>query len=455
MAQEIKQWVPHEYQEDAIQWVLEGFDRENCSALFLQPGLGKTSCSLEVFKRMKAAGKAKTMLIVAPLRVAQQTWPTELRKWINFFDLTYTVLHGADKDVLLKRKTDIYIINYEGLAWLFSQNWKAPDILCFDELSKMKSWSAGRVKLMKIFLPTFKYRVGLTGTPATNGLVDLFSQVYMLDRGTRFGRAITRFKDRYFIQNCFSYKLLPNENTIHEIYEKVATLAFSIDPKKWIELPDEVHNVILIDMPPKLKAQYKELEKEFVVYLENGAVISAKMASVLSTKLRQFLSGKVYTNERNIESVHHIKYEALEDLVEEMAGQPLLVGYMYQHEVPEFKKRFPQAEFIESNTSTVQLIDIINRWNAGKIELLFGHPASVGHGLNLQGACNNVCFYSLDFNLDNTMQFIKRVARQGQKEKSVFIHFLLFKGSIDEYILKTLNGKEMTQQSLLDFINDN
>ena len=449
-----KVYTPHAYQRKGADWLIEKSNPSNGggAALFLDMGLGKTSTTLMAFKRLKDAGLVSTMLIVAPLRVAQTTWPSEIAKWVDFIDLTCVVLHGPKKVELLQKKADIYVINYEGLVWLTSQQWRGADVICFDELTRMKSWKSSRVKALKPFLPTFKRRWGLTGTPAPNGLGDLFSQVYMLDIGLRFGRKVTYFNDTYFKpKTIYSYKLVPYDDAPAAIYEKLQSLAYRIDAGDWIELPEEIHNTVELTLPPKLAAQYNELKEEFIAELEQ-AVITASSASVLSTKLRQFLSGNIYTEAGEVAHVHNEKMGALRELVDDLNGSPVLVGYQYRHEVAVFKKLFPEATFIESSTSKEALQKIVADWNAGKLPVLFGHPQSIGHGLNLQEACNTVVFYSLDFNLENYLQFIKRVARQGQKQKSVIINYLVFKGTIDEYILKVLAGKDTLQNALLNFI---
>jgi SNF2 family DNA or RNA helicase len=450
-------YTPHHYQTEATKWLIEKSEPSNGggAALFLAMGLGKTSSTLQAFKQLKDSGRVKTMLIVAPLRVAQTTWLAEVAKWSEFNNLTYIVVHGKDKEALLKKQVDIYIINYEGLAWLTTQKWQATDIICFDELTRMKNWSSGRVKAIKPFLPLFKRRWGLTGSPVPNGLYDLFSQVYMLDLGRRFGPYITKFRTSYFKPPTIyaPFKNIPYDNSVELIYDKIKDLAFRIEAEDWLTIPTEVHNPILLELPPKLKKDYNVLKKESIVALEAfGGVVTATTAATLSTKLRQFLSGAVYLADREVAQVHTHKLDALKDFVEDIDGNPVLVGYQYQHEIARFKDAFPKATFIESSTKASDLNRIITKWNNGDIPLLFGHPQSIGHGLNMQGACNNIIFYSLDFNLDNFLQFIKRVARQGQKETHVFIHYLIFAGTIDEYLMQVLTEKETVQNTLLDFL---
>jgi SNF2 family DNA or RNA helicase len=447
-------WLPHEYQVNAINFTMENFKRERCSALFLQPGLGKTSITLEVFRMLRQQGLAKKMLVIAPLRVAQNTWPSEMYRWLNFSGMTYAVLHGPNKDREALRDVDVYIINYEGIPWLFSKSkfWQC-DMLVMDELTRLKSWTAQRVKVLKPFLATFKYRLGLTGTPAPNGLQDLFSQIYMLDLGKRFGHRITKFMDRYFKPpSLYSYKREIQPWAPDQIHEKLKDLAFSLDADDWLKLPTEIHNVIHLELPDSLKAKYHELKKEFILQLET-AVITAHSASVLSTKLRQYLSGSVYVDGIP-HPAHSVKYDYLKEFVEDLEG-PLLVAYQYRHEVVRLKALFPHAVVIDNTVKVDQLNTIIRDWNAGKIQMLIGHPQSVGHGLNLQAGGNNILFFSLDYNLETYQQFIKRVSRQGQKESHVFIHYLVFQGTLDEHVLATLQGKDEVQKTLLDFLNEN
>jgi SNF2 family DNA or RNA helicase len=277
----------------------------------------------------------------------------------------------------------------------------------------------------------------------------------MLDLGRRFGPYITKFRTSYFKPPTIyaPFKNIPYDNSIELIYDKIKDLAFRIDAARWLNIPTEVHNPILLELPPKLKVDYNALKKESIVALEAiGRTVTATTAAALSTKLRQFLSGAVYLADREVLQIHEHKLDALKEVIESMNGSPLFIGYQYQHELARFKEAFPKAAFIESSTKAGELSKIIAKWNNGDIELLFAHPQSAGHGLNMQGACNNIIFYSLDFNLDNFLQFIKRVARQGQKETHVFIHYLIFAGTIDEYLMQVLTEKEMVQNTLLDFL---
>lgn len=444
-------WKPHTYQQKGIDFCLDNFKREGSSAFFLPPGMGKTSCSLELFRILKEQGNVQKALIVAPLRVAQSVWPTELQKWLNFVGMTYALLHGPDKDREALRNVDIYIINYEGLLWLLSKPkfWKI-DMLIFDELTRMKSWKSQRVKAIKPFLSTFKYRLGLTGTPAPNGLEDLFSQTYMLDSGLRFGRAKTRFEVMYFYESTYTGKLQLLPGAKESIFKKLENLAYSLDADDHLQLPKEIFNNIYVDLPATLLKQYETLKKEAIVALENEVVITAHTAGVLTTKLRQFLSGNIYVNGK-IEHIHNIKYDYLKEFVEDTT-EPVLIGYQYRHEAEQLLKTIPYAVPIGSGTPIKQLNTIITKWNRGEIPVLIGHPQSIGHGLNLQGGGATILFFSLDFNLENYLQFIKRLSRQGQTAPHVYIHHLVVRGTIDEYLLAVLHSKDSLQTNLLQFL---
>ena len=418
----------------------------------MPPGLGKTSMSLELFMWLRQAGLARKALVLAPLNVAQSVWPFEIKKWLNFLRLTYVVLHGPQKDKLLFADVDIYIINYEGLLWLFDQPkfWKV-ELIIFDELTRMKSWKSQRVKAIRPFLKTFKYRLGLTGTPSPNGFEDLFGQTYMLDVGKRFGHRKTLFERKYFTEG-FGYtgkpKLLPGAK--EEISEKLSTLAYSLNAHDYLKLPTEIYNTISIDLPPKLRAKYNELKNEAIVELENEKVITAMTAGILTTKLRQFLSGNVYVNGQ-VEVIHSVKYDYLKQFLED-STEPVLVAYQYRHEAAHILKIIPGAVPIGSGMSPKQLNMTIAKWNKGEIPVLVGNPQSIGHGLNLQGGGRTIVFFSCDFNLENYLQFIKRLARQGQEADHVFIHHLVIKDSIDEYILQVLTKKDSLQTSLLNYL---
>lgn len=456
-----KQWVPHAYQEEAVKHNIECLIREGGSGLFLQPGLGKTSITLETFKRLKERHRARTMLIVAPLRVCYLVWPNEIQKWLNFYGLTCTILHGADKEAKLRRKTDIYIINYEGLSWLLEQRWKPTDVIVFDELTRMKSWTAKRVKEIRYFLPLFRFRIGLTGTPAPHGLEDLFSQIFMLDLGKRLGTKITHFRTKYFQPaNKYSYKLEPYSWAKEEIASRLKDLIYTVNPNDCIDLPEILYNPIYIELPDILKGQYRELEKEFILELNKHQTITAVTAATLSNKLRQFLSGNVYIpglnpTMREVATVHTHKLDVMKEFVENLNGTPLFVGYHYQHELVALQKAFPEAKTIGSRVKMEESQKIQADWNAGKIPMLLGQPASVGHGLNLQESCNNVLFYSLDFNYENHEQFIKRVARQGQKHSTVVINIIMYKDTIDEKILRVLEERGDLQAFMLDYLDRN
>lgn len=445
----------HPYQESGIEFLLNTPAQCNGGGgHLLDMGLGKTACALEAFRRLKEAGKVKRMLVVAPLKVIQITWPDEIRKWDRFCGLSYTVLHGPNKAEALKRDVDIYLINYEGIDWLTDQAWVAPSIICFDELSKMKSWKSKRVKALKPFLPLFKYRWGLTGTPTPNNYYDIFAQAYMLDCGHTFGKFITHFCNEYFEPLLkHEYKPKPKQDCVEGLAQKMSKLFYRLDGKDYLDLPTEIHNPIYLELPKGLHTKYTELQKEFITKM-GEVTLSVTSASALSNKLRQFLSGNVYTDETEYEFIHDVKFNALKDLIEEQQGRPILVGYKYRHELFTFKKMFKDAVFLDEYPSTAEVQKVVAAWNRGEVTVMFGHPASIGFGLNLQQACNTIAITSLDFNLADYLQFIKRVSRQGQKESHVIINYLIFKNTIDEMIVKVLASKNASQLLLLDKIKE-
>lgn len=448
----LKQWIPHPYQQHGLDFCLTSLLREGGAAYFLPPGLGKTSLSLQVFMELRARGLATKALIVAPLRVAQSVWPFEIKKWLNFYSLTSVVLHGPAKDLFIQKNVDVYIINYEGLIWLLNKKKFWPiDFLVFDELTRMKSWKSQRVKAIKPFLKLFKYRLGLTGTPAPNGLEDLFSQTYVLDIGKRFGARKTKFEEVFFKErNAYSFKLEPLPGAKEEIFKRLDDLAFSLDASDYLSLPKEIYNNLYIDLPLKLMLKYDELKKEAITQLENEVYITAMTAGALTTKLRQFLSGNIYTPQ-GIEHIHDHKYEFLKEFIED-STEPVLIGYQYRHEAKRIMELIKGVVPIGSGMSAKALNTVIDKWNKGEIPVLLGHPQSIGHGLNLQGGGRTILFFSLDFNLENYLQFIKRLSRQGQTAEHVFVHHLLVRGTLDEYILSVLSKKEELQASLLEFL---
>jgi SNF2 family DNA or RNA helicase len=403
-------------------------------------------------------GFAKKMLIVAPLRVALKTWPDEIKKWAHTEHLTYTVLHGPDKADRLDGDYDIYIINYEGLQWLFDPLTIRPkfDVLCCDESSKLKDSSTKRFKILKNLLPTFKYRWILTGTPVPNGLMDLFGQIYILDQGAALGRYVTHFRQRFFTQpNPMNpYVWVPRDTAFNEVVQKVKPFVLQLSAEDYLLMPDLIYKDVFVDLPESARRVYDKVEEEFVALMDDSAIVAAN-AAVAGGKCRQIANGAVYVDlNRNWKKIHDEKLDALEDLLEELGGAPTLILYEFQHDLERLLARLGKVPVLGGGISESKLSRLIDDFNAGRIPVLFGHPASMGHGLNLQGSCAHVIWFGITWNLEYYDQAIARIYRQGQKARSVFVYHIVARDTIDERVVKVLNAKDKTQQSLLAALAD-
>jgi len=453
-------WMPHCYQETGIKLLLG----QGAAALFLDPGLGKTTICLAAFKILKKLGYAKKMLVVAPLRPCYKVWPDEIKKWAEFSGLTFTVLHGKDKEKNLASDVDIYVINPEGLAWLFAPTTKRPnfDVLCLDESSKFKNSTTQRFKLLKPLLASFARRWILTGTPVPNGLTDLFGQIYILDLGASLGRFITHYRREFFDQSGYGgYDYSPKPDAFARIVERIKPLVLQLSAADHLKMPELVVQKITVDLESSVMKIYRQVEDAFYVEMESGSKIVAANAAVAGGKCRQIANGAVYHSEgadgrRTMAyvEIHDEKLDALEDLVDQLGGKPILVLYEFQHDRERILKRFPTAEVIGSGISMKKTDDIIDRFNAGKITMLLGHPDSMGHGLNMQGSCHHVCWFGITWNLDFHDQAYKRVYRQGQKAETVFMYYLVAAATLDEKVLKVLTAKDRTQQTLLSALGE-
>lgn len=448
-------------------------------ALFLDPGLGKTSITLSAIRVLRRRKLLRKVLVIAPLRVCHQVWPTEGGEWRNFNDLKMVVLHGKDKDRLLKSDADIYIINPEGLDWLLGTNKvKTPsgkkaikvdarrfkelgfDTLVIDELSKFKNTNSDRFKALKQVQHTFARKWGLTGSPASNGLLNLFGQCYILDGGRTFGPYITHFRKKYFENpphNQYEWRL--RQGAEDEIYEAVSPLALRMSDDL-IDMPELVERQIQVELPQKAMEAYKKLEDDMMIRLENGDV-SAVNSGVLENKLRQVTGGAIYldadvealiklpTTKKDWVELHSAKLDALEELIEELQGAPLLVAYEFSHEIERIKNRFGKnVPYIGGGVSSNRSKELEVAWNSGELPVLFGHPASIGHGLNLQKAGNHIAWLTPTWDYELYDQFNRRVYRQGNKSKTVFVHRLIVQGTVDKYVLMKLRNKGRTQESL-------
>ena len=437
----------HEYQEYATKFIEENEE----SAVFLECGLGKSVITLTAIKNLMALGEVSRVLVVAPLRVGKTTWPEEISKWDHLAGLTYAVAIGnvAERLSAVKAKADITIINRENVEWLIDKSGMPfdYDMLVIDELSSFKSFKAKRFKALLKVRPQITRVVGLTGTPSSNGLMDLWAEFRLLDLGERLGRYITRYRLAYFTpdkrnaQVVFSYKPLPGAE--ERIYDKIDDITISMRASDYLKLPSLVMNTVVVEMGDKEKEIYDNLCDDMVVSLGESEIDAVNAAS-LSNKLLQMANGAVYGEEQSVHHIHDEKLNALEDLIESANGKPVLVAYWFKHDLARIKAKFPFVREIKTDAD-------IRAWNRGEIEVGIIHPASAGHGLNLQTGGSTLIWFGLTWSLELYQQTNARLYRQGQKN-TVIIHHIVTKGTIDERVLKALEKKEKTQNSLIDAV---
>jgi len=459
-----RSWSPHAYQRKAMRFMLE----RPHAALFLDPGLGKTSITYGVFQTLKKQNLSTGMLVLAPLRVALSVWPGERDEWREFQDLSVAVLHRKGKEQVWE-KHDVYVVNFEGLHWLlesgalqFLLKEKMVDTLVVDELSKFKHTNTKRFKMLKPWLHKFKRRYGLTGSPAANGLMDLFGQVYVLDRGVRLGEYITHFRANYFIP-VGMYDWKPKPGADEAIYKALGDLALRMEAEDYLELPKQVDNVIQVELPPKARRAYDAMEDEMLAVVEDSGSITAPTAAAAVGKCRQMANGAVYKDrvdpvtglpleKKEWVHLHDAKIDALLDLVDELQGKPLLVAYEYGHDLERLLKALPKGTpYIGGGVNATRAAEIERAWNAGEIPILLGHPQSIGHGLNLQkGNAQTICWFSLTWDFELYDQFNRRLRRQGNRAGQVFVHHIVARNTIDRAVLGALRGKKRTQDALLE-----
>lgn len=449
-------WNPHEYQKEAVKFVL----REGCGQLWLDPGLGKTSIMLQALKVLKTQGLVNRVLIVAPLRPLYSVWPREIEKWDNFEGLTIDVLHGPKKDSVLKKPKQAFIhaINFEGLQWLSNRmrvNGLKYDMLIIDEISYMKNTRTIRFKTMRDLVKHIPRRFGLTGSPAPNSLLDVFGPQLLIDLGATFTQYITRFRTEYFMQvgyGGFEWRLKPNGEKA--IYSKLANKVLRMSAVEHLDLPEMIVNDVRIAMPEGAYKVYKDVEDDLFTLLDSSTVTAAN-AAVAVMKCQQIANGAIYVDgtDKLHTTLHDAKLEVCQELVQELEGQPCIIGYHYGHDLARLQKAFPEAPVIGSGVTDKKLNDIVDQWNLGKIPVLLAHPQSAGHGLNLQGAGHAVIWFSNTWSLEIYEQFIRRLWRQGQKN-SIVVHRLIMEKTVDEAIIKAIDRKDNTQQALLKSVKE-
>lgn len=439
---------PHPYQEYATNRILD----QEAVGLFLDMGLGKTVSTLTaVDQLLYDYFDVEKVLVIAPLRVAQKTWPDEIRKWDHLKHLRISRILGTEKQRLgaLQAKADIWIINRENVEWLvdlYGKNWPF-DMVVIDELSSFKSSKAKRFRALRKVRPMIKRIVGLTGTPAPNGLIDLWPQVYLLDQGERLGKTVTGYRSRYFDPGkrnrtvIFSWD--PKPGAEEAIYSKLEDLCVSMSAEDWLQMPERIDREVMVQIPEAVRAQYDQLERDLLLPFAGGDITADTMA-ILSNKLLQMANGAVYDENGATREIHQAKIEALDDILEAANGQPVLVFYNYQHDRDRLLKHIPAARVLDTE-------DDIEKWNQGKIPVMLAHPASAGHGLNLQAGGNIIVWFGLTWSLELYQQANARLYRQGQ-DKSVIIHHLVAEETIDGDVMAALAGKDVSQKALLEAV---
>lgn len=473
-------WIPHNYQKKAVRFLLQ----HAASGLFLPPGLGKTSIVLKALTILFKEKLAKKVLVIAPLRVCFSVWPGEVEKFLDFNGLKVVVLHSdaGDKDELLKSDADIFVINPEGLDWLL-QTEKRPnprqpkkkiinvdvrrfkklgfDTLVIDELTKFKNHASDRFKALKMVLPTFSRRWGLTGSPAANGLIQLFGQMFCLDQGRSLGQYITHFRRKYFHEGYDGFSWLLNEGAEEQIYEAINPLVLRISEEDaGLDVPQLVVNDIWVDLPPKAMAIYQAMEDDLITAIEDGLIV-AKNTGVAMGKCRQIANGAIYKSQdvealvklpksqREWALVHDEKLQALEDLLDELQETPVLVSYEFEHDYDRIKALRPDGRYIK-DTSVKKFPTLEKEWNAGTVPELFSQSSSISHGLNLQKAGNHIGMFGVPWDFEVYEQLIRRLLRQGNTHKRLFLHRILARGTVDEVMIATLDGKDRTQKALFE-----
>lgn len=444
---------PHDYQKYATQFI----KKNPIAALLLDMGLGKTIITLTaIHDLMFDSFEVQKVLIIAPLRVARDTWSAEIEKWDHLKNLTYSVAVGTVEERIsaLKQKADIYIINRENIQWLVEESGIPFDfqMIVIDELSSFKNHQTKRFKALMKVRPKAKRIVGLTGTPSSNGLMDLYAEFRLLDMGERLGRFIGQFRNTYFHPDkrngmiVYSYKPLPYAEDA--IYEKISDITISMRATDHLNMPKLIMSEYCVEMSAEEKGKYMELKKELILELPDSEITAANAAS-LSNKLSQMANGAIYDDDKNIIPIHDRKLDALEDIIEAANGKPILVAYWFKHDLERIKERLHKLHI---PFSTMDKSDSIRKWNNGELPVALIHPASAGHGLNLQSGGSCLVWLGLTWSLELYQQTNARLWRQGQKSATVVIQHIITKGTVDERIMKALQDKDETQTALMEAV---
>lgn len=438
-------YQPHEYQQYATDFII----KNPTAAVFLEMGLGKSVIALTaILELCLERFEISRVLVIAPLRVARDTWPAEIQKWDHLKNLTYSVAVGTanERRAALRQKTFVHIINRENVQWLIEDSgipWQY-DMVVIDELSSFKSHQSKRFKSLMKVRPGVRRIVGLTGTPSSNGLMDLWSEFRVLDMGKRLGRFITHYREQFFEPDrrngmqVFSYR--PRAGAEREIYRRIGDITISMRSADYLKMPECVMNTVPVKLDSTEYEVYEEMESKMVTELD-GVEIDAVNAAALTGKLCQLANGAIYTPDGNTVFFHERKLDALEDLIEGANGKPVLVAYWYKHDLARIQERFKVRELKSSKD--------ITDWNAGKIPVAVIHPASAGHGLNLQAGGSTLIWFGLTWSLELYQQTNARLWRQGQQAETVVIHHIITRGTVDEDVMQSLSEKDRSQAALM------
>lgn len=447
------QYNPHDYQKYAVRYI----EDHPISAVFLDCGLGKTSITLTaIHDLMFDSFEISKVLVIAPIRVAQHSWPDEINKWDHLQNLRYSVVVGtaAERKAALQKQSDIYIMNRENVGWLVEESGVKMnfDMIVIDELSSFKNHQTKRFKALMKLRPKVKRIVGLTGTPSSNGLMDLYAEFRLLDMGERLGRFIGQYRNTYFQPDkkngyiVYSYK--PLAGAEDAIYKKISDITISMRAADHLKMPKLVNSEYVVQLSDSEKEKYTELKKELILELPDGEVTAANSAS-LSNKLSQIANGAIYDDNGETVNIHERKLDALEDILEAANGKPIMVAYWFKHDLERIKARLQKLHI---PFSAMDKPDSIRKWNSGELPVALIHPASAGHGLNLQAGGSCLVWFGLTWSLELYQQTNARLWRQGQTSSTVVIQHIITKGTVDERIMTALQEKDETQSALLDAV---
>lgn len=455
----VKEFIPREYQHLIIKHII---DVPRCG-VWAEMGLGKTAATLTAIDALRLAGDIRRpVLVIAPLRVAQSTWPEEAKKWAHTQHLRVVPIIGSadQRKRAMQRRAEIYTINYENLPWLveyFSKRGGWPfDMIVADESTKLKGFRLrqGAKRAQALAKVAFKSKrfVNLTGTPAPNGLIDLWGQTWFLDGGERLGRTFTAFRDRWFQQSFDGYGIEPLGHSQKEIEDRLKDICLSLNAADYFDLDEPIENTLYVDLPAKVREMYKDMEDNMYAELDEIGLdnIEAVNAAAKTLKCLQIANGAVYTDTETKawKEMHDVKLKALEDIIEEAAGEPVLVAYHFKPDLARLKKHFKNGRELDNNPQTIR------DWNAGKIPIMFAHPQSAGHGLNLQDGGRILAFFSINWNLEHHEQIIERlgVVRQMQAghDRAVFIHYIMARDTVEKQVMQRLKSKATVQDVLME-----